>query len=527
MNAITDIQALVIDDDALKIDPEFQALIPPLSSEERAQLEANLVAEGCRDALVLWPLPQYVFGQWPYLLLDGHNRYEICTRLNIPFKTVNVTGIESREDALLWILRNQLGRRNLTDFQRAELALRMRPIVEARASEARARASYEANVGRPSKSRQNSAAISTPVETRRVLAESAGVSHDTLRKVERILDTAAPPLAEAARRGGISIHAASAITQLPADEQDDVVASGPRHAVEVAKDIREGVRPIKATPAPREKDWTTLEEWKVLTDEQRHAVLAVPGDKTFNKQDSDSIEWARWSWNPITGCRHDCSYCYARDIANRFYPQGFEPSILPARLSAPEHTKVPAAAEGDISYRNVFTCSMADLFGRWVPDEWIEAVLDQVRDNPQWNFLFLTKFPKRMAEFKIPRNAWMGTTVDLQARVKAAEAAFSRIECEVKWLSLEPMLQPLEFSRLDLFDWVVIGGSSRSSQTPEWVPPLDWMVRLHTAARAAGCRIYYKSNAGMSDALRIKEFPWGDAPEERVTPSSLMYLGRD
>lgn len=291
-----------------------------------------------------------------------------------------------------------------------------------------------------------------------------------------------------------------------------------------AKDVEAEVELLIAA---KSKDWATLTEWNALEVAQRTALLSVRSDKQFNKQDTDSIEWARWSWNPITGCKHDCSYCYARDIANRFYPQGFEPSILPGRLSAPERTTVPAAAEHDISYRNVFACSMADLFGRWVPSEWIEAVLDQVAKNPQWNFLFLTKFPKRMAEFKIPRNAWMGTTVDLQARVKAAEKAFEKVDCEVKWLSIEPMLEPIKFTKLDLFDWVVIGGSSRSSQTPEWVPPLDWMVNLHTEARSVGCRIYYKSNAGMADDLRIKEFPWGDLPAPKQVPKSLLYLGKE
>lgn len=291
-----------------------------------------------------------------------------------------------------------------------------------------------------------------------------------------------------------------------------------------AKDVEAEVERLVNAKA---KDWITLDDWNGLASADKTACLSVRGEKAFNKQDNDSIEWAQWSWNPITGCRHDCSYCYARDIANRFYPQGFEPSIYPSRLAAPSNTKVPQAADRDISYRNVFTGSMADLFGRWVPAEWIEAVLDQVAKNPQWNFLFLTKFPKRMAEFKIPRNAWMGTTVDLQARVKAAEKAFEKVDCEVKWLSIEPMLEPIKFSRLDLFDWVVIGGSSRSSQTPEWVPPLDWMVNLHSAARAAGCRIYYKANAGMSDELRIKEFPWGEPPTPKQVPKSLLYLGKE
>jgi protein gp37 len=82
-------------------------------------------------------------------------------------------------------------------------------------------------------------------------------------------------------------------------------------------------------------------------------------------------------------------------------------------------------------------------------------VLAEARSAPSWNFLFLTKFPKRMAEFDLPDNAWMGTTVDLQVRVKAAEETFARIKSGVRWLSVEPMLEPLKFTRLDLFQWIV------------------------------------------------------------------------
>jgi protein gp37 len=197
--------------------------------------------------------------------------------------------------------------------------------------------------------------------------------------------------------------------------------------------------------------------------------------------------------------------------------------------------KVPAEAATDTRYRNVFTCSMADLFGRWVPAEWINAVFDTVRANPQWNFLFLTKFPKRMAEFDIPDNAWMGTSVDLQARVKAAESAFENVKSGVRWLSVEPMLEPLKFEHLDRFDWVVIGGASSSSQTPAWFPPVEWIFDLVKQCREAGCKVYLKSNLfGSSDQhravnARILELPF-DAPVTADTtielPEAFRYLGK-
>jgi hypothetical protein len=113
---------------ALLIDPEIQSLIPLLTAEERAQLEANLRAEGCRDPLVVWPQDD-----GPPVLVDGHNRYAICRQYGLPFRIVEAQGISTRDDAIIWIVRNQLGRRNLTDFQRIELAERLRPLLEARA----------------------------------------------------------------------------------------------------------------------------------------------------------------------------------------------------------------------------------------------------------------------------------------------------------------------------------------------------------------------------------------------------------
>lgn len=248
-------------------------------------------------------------------------------------------------------------------------------------------------------------------------------------------------------------------------------------------------------------------------DEEMKAA-AKPSKPTFNHQDSDNIEWARWSWNPVTGCLHNCPYCYARDIANRYYPEKFEPTFRPERLEAPQNTKVPDLSNVTdpvqrIGLRNVFTCSMADLFGKWVPSEWIHAVLKQVADNPQWTFLFLTKFPIRMAEFDFPPNTWIGTTVDSQYAVERAEKAFTKIRVGgyegVAWLSCEPMMERLTFTNLGMFDWVVVGGSSKSTQTPEFKPDFEWINHLYNQTKAHKLPIYMKTNLGIEQ--RVREYP--------------------
>jgi protein gp37 len=234
--------------------------------------------------------------------------------------------------------------------------------------------------------------------------------------------------------------------------------------------------------------------WERLAPDVRQVVIREASGKTqFNKQETDSIEWACWSWNPITGCLHDCAYCYARDIANRFYPQGFVPTFVPERLTAPANT-APEPELG-IGGQNVFVVSMGDLFGKWVPEDWITAIFDQVRGHPEWNFLFLTKFPQRLAEREWPMNAWCGTTVDTQARVKIAEKAFRDVKAGVRWLSVEPMMERLTFTALDMFNWVVLGGATASTQTPAFDPPFEWVLHLLQQVEAAKIpHVYAKAN---------------------------------
>lgn len=257
-----------------------------------------------------------------------------------------------------------------------------------------------------------------------------------------------------------------------------------------------------------DRSWLTLDDWQSLSEDEQRLIWLMSDSKTKFNQTNDNIEWAAWSWNPVTGCEHGCTYCYARDIAHRFYPQGFMPSVHPGRLRAPHQTKhIVPRWKGDRGNNGVFVCSMADLFGEWVPDEWIRAVLDVVGATSEWRYIFLTKNPKRLVGIDWPDNAVVGTTVDTQERVDAAEEAFEQINAPWRFVSCEPLRGPVEFCDLRKFDWVIIGGQSKSSACPEFQPEWEWVESLQWQAREADCHVYFKTNL----TVRPREYPnWGN-----------------
>jgi len=153
----------------IQIDAEFAALIPPLSAEERQQLEENIVEHGgARDPLVVWA------SKGTLTLLDGHNRYEICTRLGLPFD-IEEMRFSDRSHAEEWIIRNQFGRRNLSAYVRTQLALRLEETIAKRSRQ-----------GQRTDLSQKSVKGLPPLDTQKEVAKAANVSHDTVAKVKKI-----------------------------------------------------------------------------------------------------------------------------------------------------------------------------------------------------------------------------------------------------------------------------------------------------------------------------------------------------
>lgn len=234
----------------VQINQELKAYIDPLTPDEYASLEQSLLAEGCRDALVLW-------GD---VLVDGHNRYEICRKHNIEFRTVQNRSFKSMDDVRLWMIDNHLGRRSVSDYQRGVLALRKKTILEARAG-ATAGAPVDPDTPQaaapgPQGDGGGSDSGNTPVPghahtmalTRAALARAARLSSNTLGQIEQIHNAAAPELVDAVKRGEVSINAAAAVSTLPQAAQVAAVVAGKQELRELARQVREA-RPVK----PRKK----------------------------------------------------------------------------------------------------------------------------------------------------------------------------------------------------------------------------------------------------------------------------------
>jgi len=215
----------------IRIDEGLRAYIDPLTPDEYNALERSLLEEGCRDALILW-------GD---LLVDGHNRYEICRKHNLEFQTRQNPRFKSIEDVHLWMIDNHLGRRSVSDFQRGVLALRKKELLQARSTPP-----WEAD-GADDAAPPTAAAAATPVVpaanlTRQALAREARISSNTLGQIEKIRKTAAPELLKAVQDGAVSINAAAAVASLPAPDQQAAVAGGKAQLRAAARQVREAAR---------------------------------------------------------------------------------------------------------------------------------------------------------------------------------------------------------------------------------------------------------------------------------------------
>lgn len=232
------------------VNESLKAYIDPLTPDEHEALERSILAEGCRDALVLWG----------NMLVDGHNRYGICQKHGLPFQTVQSTLFQSMGDVHLWMIDQHLGRRSVSDFQRGVLALRKREILAERRAQA---ATVQEDAGAASASAAPDAdSGKAALKSREDIARAARLSSNQVVMIEKIQKQAAPELVAAVKSGTISLNAAAAVSTLPAEEQVAAATAGKDQLKQAAKRVRDAKReareamashaaaPLAADPAP-------------------------------------------------------------------------------------------------------------------------------------------------------------------------------------------------------------------------------------------------------------------------------------
>lgn len=271
------------------------------------------------------------------------------------------------------------------------------------------------------------------------------------------------------------------------------------------------------------------------------------------------IDWCDSTWNPVTGCEHRCPYCYAKGIAERFgtnwlpdenpdeykyvldgtethaileldgmqarkqkdgrivpaaFPLGFTPTLHRYRLDDPQQWKQP---------RNMFVCSMADLFGDWVPDEWIQEVFKACDSAPQHRYMFLTKNPERYLDLSelLPKHRrppnfaemWFGRTF-----TGIGNYMHVRLPMRKRFISIEPLLCNFSYKEAIVIaetnDWVIVGAET-GNRKGKIVPEKSWVADIADACKEMGTPIFMKESLReiMGDDFR-QEFPWEDVKDD-------------
>ena len=205
------------------------------------------------------------------------------------------------------------------------------------------------------------------------------------------------------------------------------------------------------------------------------------------------IEWTDKTWNPVTGCTKQsdgCVHCYAEVMARRLkamgqkkYINGFQLTIHEDDLDEPYKWK---------GSHNVFVCSMADIFHKDVPFEFIDKVMDVIRDTPQHRYQILTKRAERMEEYfknrKVPNNAWLGVTVE-NKKTKYRVNHLSMIDARIHFLSCEPLLEDIGELNLENIQWIIVGGESGFLARPM---KEEWILNIREQASQHNIPFFFK-----------------------------------
>lgn len=252
-------------------------------------------------------------------------------------------------------------------------------------------------------------------------------------------------------------------------------------------------------------------------------------DTVRGMADKSPIEWTDATWNPTTGCDRisaGCDNCYALKLASRLKAMGsvryqtdgdprtsgpgFGVALHPDALDLPRRWRRP---------RVVFVNSMSDLFHAQVPSAFIEQVFEVMAQTPRHTYQVLTKRPKRLVRMAgslpWPSNVWMGVTVENNASAWRADE-LRKVPAAVRFVSAEPLLEPLHGLTLDGIDWLIAGGESGRGFRP--VDPA-WLTSLRDECAAADTAFFFKQWGGVqpkAGGRQLEGRVWSEMPIARV-----------
>ena len=223
----------------------------------------------------------------------------------------------------------------------------------------------------------------------------------------------------------------------------------------------------------------------------------------------NKIGWCDMTWNPVWGCKNHCEYCYARKIASFRYDQIAEKEyqymqnrggICQGEFANRLRHFVPTFIESNfnkklpIKPQRIFVGSMSEIY--YWKKEWMEMVLDKIRQYPQHTFQFLTKFPRVYNKYIFPNNCWLGFTV-------TEEYSFEENDCYLedfryKWhtfISFEPLLGRIDVSNIKYLnvDWVIIGAET-GNRKDKVIPKNEWILDIVDYCNEQRIPVYIKDN---------------------------------
>jgi len=229
------------------------------------------------------------------------------------------------------------------------------------------------------------------------------------------------------------------------------------------------------------------------------------------------------TWNPCWGCRNNCSYCYARAIAKRFWKQRYSDEFNFYYMAHPNWVWTGGYLSGLKNFKptflysqyakkfpqktqKIFVGSMSEI-AHW-KDEWLEKVLEKVKQYPQHIFQFLTRYPEVYDRYIFPRNCWLGVTITREKDFERGIPYLFITSCNITFVSIEPILEyinPGPFLNANI-DWVILGAET-GKRKGKVIPKRDWVENIVNYCKWNNISVYLKDSLKEIYPEKIKMFP--------------------